>query len=65
VCGSEAKVDVVLLAAQPYSIIGRANHLMPCLSKEVSHEVGIRAVVNIQVLLVPKQHFGNEKNLEP
>ncbi len=49
VCGSEAKVNVVILAAQPYSIIGRANHPMPGLSKQVGQEIGIRAVVKIQV----------------
>jgi hypothetical protein len=49
VCGSEAKVNFVLLAVQPYLIIGRSSHAMPCLSKEVSQEIGIRAIVKIQV----------------
>jgi len=49
VCGGEAKVDVVILAAQAYFIIGRANHPMPTLSEEIGQEVGIRAVVKIQV----------------
>jgi ribosomal protein S3 len=49
VCSREAKVDLVILASQPNTIIGRANHPMPSLSKEVGQEIGIRAVVKIQV----------------
>jgi hypothetical protein len=49
VCGSEAKMDLVILPVQPYPIIGRASHSMPSLSKEVSKEIGIRAIVKIQV----------------
>ena len=48
VCGGEAKVNGVILASQPYPIIGRPNHPMPSLSKEVSQEIGIGAVVKIQ-----------------
>ena len=38
VCGSEAKVDLVILPVQPYPIIGRPSHTMPSLSKQVRQE---------------------------
>jgi hypothetical protein len=48
-CGGEAKVDLVILPVQPHALIGRANHAMPRLSKEIRQEIGIRAIVKIQV----------------
>jgi hypothetical protein len=46
-CFRKGKVDEVILAAQLYSVIGRANYPMPSLSKEFSQEIRIGAVVKI------------------
>ena len=42
-------MDVVILVRQPHRLIGGTNHLMPRLAKEVGQEIGIGAVVTIQL----------------
>jgi hypothetical protein len=36
VCGSEGKMDVVILSGQTYPLIGGTDHAMPSLPKKIS-----------------------------